>query len=70
MTKQKTLLVARKILAELGINGEAIRARAYLLVEAGFTTAQSLRDATDEELEAVQGIGPAAVAQLRELLEG
>lgn len=44
------------------------RSKACLLIEAGYGTVQKLRAATDNELEGVQGIGPAMVSQLRALL--
>lgn len=38
------------------------------LVEAGFTTPESISAASDEELLAVSGVGKATVAKLREAL--
>lgn len=43
-------------------------AKGYLLIEAGYGTVAKLNAATDEELEAIQGIGAAMVQQLREYL--
>lgn len=38
------------------------------LAEAGFDSPESISAATDEELDAVQGIGPATVTKIREAL--
>ena len=42
--------------------------QASLLVEMGFSTIQDVRDATDEELLAIDGIGPAKLRKVREAL--
>lgn len=39
------------------------------LTEAGYTTLQELREASDDELLAVHGIGPATLRQIREATE-
>lgn len=40
--------------------------QAESLKEAGFDTAEKIRAASDDELDSVDGIGPAAVAKLRD----
>lgn len=40
------------------------------LIDAGFSTLQALSEASDDELEAVAGVGPARVAEIREVLNG
>lgn len=65
----KTQLTARKLILNLRASQtKAFLTKAGLLCEAGYCTVQSLSAATDKELEAVQGIGPAMVSQLRGLI--
>lgn len=49
---------------QAGLSDEQARA----LIEAGFGTAESVRNATDDELTAVKGIGAATVRNLRKAL--
>lgn len=40
------------------------------LIAAGYSTVGALEDAPDEELEAVSGVGPSRVQEIREALDG
>jgi len=68
--KQTPMLQARSLAQQLRISGEAALDRLYRMANAGYTTVQALKGATDDELLAVPGVGPVAVAQLRAILEG
>ena len=68
--KHKLMQRARGLAQLLGASGKSALDRLYLVAEAGYTTVQALKAATDADLLAIPGIGPAAVAQLRALLEG
>ena len=67
--KQKPKSQARSLAKHLRVGGKPALDRLYLVAEAGYTTVQALKNATDEELLAISGIGSVAVAQLRALLE-
>lgn len=65
----KTELKARALVLRLRAPQQtAFLTKAGLLVKAGYGTVAKLNAATDEELEAIQGIGAAMVQQLREYL--
>lgn len=65
----KMELEARALVLQLRAEQSvASRRMALRLIEAGYGTVQKLRETTDEELDAVPGIGPAAVKQIRALL--
>jgi len=67
--KQKPMLQARTLAQQLHVNGAPALDRLYRVAEAGYTTVKTLRNATDDELLAIPGIGAVAVAQLRAILE-
>lgn len=54
-------LSGRKSIENVGLAPEI----SYKLKEAGYTTVASVRGATDEELDGVEGIGPATVEKIR-----
>jgi len=56
----------RKMLAISGIGSR----RADALFEAGFTSPESIRDASIEELSSVRGIGPTLAKRLKEAVNG
>ena len=65
----KTELEARALVLHLGAEqSTSSRRMAASLIEAGYGTVQKLRDATDEELLEVSGVGPVAVKLIRALL--
>lgn len=65
----KTELEARALVLNLRAPQTPVfLAKAVLLIEAGYGTIAKLSAATDEELEAIQGIEVAMVKQLREYL--
>lgn len=66
--KQKPMLQARALAQYLGVGDTAALDRLYRVAEAGYTTLQALKTATDAELLAIPGIGRAAVARLRDML--
>lgn len=68
--KQKPMLQARALAQYLGVGDKQTFDRLYLVAEAGYTTLQALKTATDADLLAIPGIGRAAVAQLRDVLRG
>lgn len=56
----------KNIARKCGVNYQ----KALLLIEAGYVGLSDLRSATDEELLAIQGIGPSIVKKIRAALEG
>jgi len=44
--------------------------KALLLVEAGYARLDDLREASDEELLAIEGVGPGTVKKVRKALGG
>lgn len=59
--EDQTTLSGRKGIENIGLAPEI----SYKLKEAGYATVASVRAATDEELDGVEGIGPATVEKIR-----